>query len=168
MVGRDLGGVRTGLLAALLYGLLTAAGNPRLLATNTEIFMELALTASVLLMFRRRWFWSGLLLVLAGAFRQVAAVNLLLAVVAVVWLEPAGHRLRSAGSLAAGVSVALAAGALGLLLTGSLAGFWRWDGGRLYGFPSAPWIPPSVLQCARGSPVLFAGATGVVSTLAAA
>src|SRR5260370_9064634 len=99
--------------------------------------MELALTASVLLMFRRRWFWSGLLLVLAGAFRQVAAVNLLLAVVAVVWLEPAGHRLRSAGSLAAGVSVALAAGALGLLLPGPLAGFWRGTGGR----PSA--LPPT-------------------------
>jgi len=59
VMARDVGGFRTGLLAALFYGVLTAAGNPRLLATNTEIFMELALTASVLLMFRRRWFWSG-------------------------------------------------------------------------------------------------------------
>src|SRR5258708_6116455 len=124
VIGRDLGGIRTGLLAALFYGLLTAAGNPRLLATNTEIFMELALTASVLLMFRRHWFWSGLLLVLAGAFRQVAAVNLLLAIMGVAWLEPAGHRLRSAVSLGSGVAVALAAGPLALLLTGSLAGFW--------------------------------------------
>src|SRR5258708_7541270 len=162
MVGRDLGGVRTGLLAALLYGLLTAAGNPRLLATNTEIFMELALTASVLLMFRRRWFWSGLLLVLAGAFRQVAAVNLLLAVVAVVWLEPARHRLRSAGSLAAGVSVALAAGALGLLLTGSLAGFWRWTVGSLYGYASTTWIPTYVWQRARDSLVPFVVDMGVL------
>src|SRR3984893_18627633 len=81
VIGRDLGGARTGLLAALFYGILTAAGNPRLLATNTEIFMGLALTASALLMFRRRWFWSGVFLVLAGAFRQGAAVNLLLPVV---------------------------------------------------------------------------------------
>src|ERR1700681_2580289 len=70
VIGRDLGGVRAGLLAALFYGVLTAAGNPRLLATNTEIFMALGLTASVLLMFRRNWFWSGCLLVAAGAFRQ--------------------------------------------------------------------------------------------------
>src|SRR3981189_3712243 len=72
-IGRDLGGPRTGLLAALFYGVLTAAGNPRLLATNTEILMMLPLTASVLLVLRRRWMWSGLLLVAAGAFRQVAA-----------------------------------------------------------------------------------------------
>src|SRR5260370_13586417 len=102
-------------------------------------------------MFRRRWFWSGLLLVLAGAFRQVAAVNLLLAVVAVVWLEPAGHRLRSAGSLAAGVSGALAAGALGLLLTGSLAGFWPWHGGSLHAYASATWISTSVCHRPRGT-----------------
>src|ERR1700680_3399902 len=49
VIGRDLGRARTGLLAALFYGILTAAGNPRLLATNTEIFMELARTSSVLL-----------------------------------------------------------------------------------------------------------------------
>src|SRR5450756_2320887 len=55
-----------------------AAPCRQLLATNTEMFMALALTASVLLMFRRRWFWSGCLLVAAGAFRQVAAVNVLL------------------------------------------------------------------------------------------
>ena len=155
VIGRDLGGVRTGLLAALFYGILTAAGNPRLLATNTEIFMELALTASVLLMFRRRWFWSGLLLVLAGAFRQVAAVNLLLAVVGILWLEPAGHRWRSAGWLAGGVAVALGAGALVLLLTGSLAGFWRWTVGSLYGYASTTWIPSYVLQRAGDSLVPF-------------
>jgi hypothetical protein len=69
MIGRDLASTRVGLLAALFYGLLTAAGNPRLLASNTEIFMMLPLTASVLFMFRRQWLWTGLLLVAAGAFR---------------------------------------------------------------------------------------------------
>jgi 4-amino-4-deoxy-L-arabinose transferase-like glycosyltransferase len=155
VIGRDLGGVRTGLLAALFYGILTAAGNPRLLAANTEIFMQLALTASVLLMFRRRWFWSGLLMVLAGAFRQVAAVNLLLGVVGILWLEPAGQRWRSAGMLAGGVAVALGAGALALLLTGSLAGFWRWTVGSLYGYASTTWIPSYVLQRAGDSLVPF-------------
>ncbi len=162
VIGRDLGGIRTGLLAALFYGLLTAAGNPRLLATNTEIFMELALTASVLLMFRRHWFWSGLLLVLAGAFRQVAAVNLLLAIMGVAWLEPAGHRLRSAVSLGSGVAVALAAGPLALLLTGSLAGFWRWTVGSLYGYASTTWIPTYVWQRARDSLVPFVVDMGVM------
>jgi 4-amino-4-deoxy-L-arabinose transferase-like glycosyltransferase len=162
VIGRGLGGARTGLRAALFYGLLTAAGNPRLLATNTEIFMGLALTASVLLMFRRQWFWSGVLLVLAGAFRQVAAVNLLLAVVGIVWLEPAGHRWRAAGWLAGGVAVALAAGASVLLVTGSLAGFWRWTIGSLYGYASTTWIPSYVWQRARDSLVPFVVDMGVL------
>src|SRR5487761_995761 len=42
-IGRSLYGVRAGLLAALIYGVFTAAGNPRLLAANTEIFMMLPL-----------------------------------------------------------------------------------------------------------------------------
>jgi hypothetical protein len=155
VMGRDLGGSRTGLLAALFYGILTAAGNPRLLATNTEVFMELALTASVLLMFRRRWLWSGVLLVVAGAFRQVAAVNVLLAAVAIVWLEPPGNRWRAAAWLAGGVGGALAAGALVLELTGSLAGFWRWTVGSLYGYASTTWIPSYVWQRARDSLVPF-------------
>jgi hypothetical protein len=162
VIGRDLGGIRTGLLAALFYGILTAAGNPRLLATNTEIFMELALTASVLLMFRRRWFWSGLLLVAAGAFRQVAAVNLLLAVVGIVWLEPPGNRRRAGGWLAGGVAAALAAGASLLLATGSLAGFWRWTVGSLYGYASTTWIPSYVWQRARDSLVPFVVDMGVL------
>lgn len=155
VIGRDLGGARTGLLAALFYGMLTAAGNPRLLATNTEIFMELALTASVLLMFRRRWFWSAVLLVVAGTFRQVAVVNVMLVAVAILWLEPAGNRWRAAAWLAGGVGGALAAGALVLVLTGSLAGFWRWTVGSLYGYASTTWIPSYVWQRARDSLVPF-------------
>src|SRR6266850_8093034 len=95
MIGRDVAGGRTGLLAALFYGVLTAAGNPRLLAANTELFMMLPLTASVLLMLRRRWMWSGLLLLAAGAFRQVAAVNVVLAIAGVMWLEPPANRWRA-------------------------------------------------------------------------
>ncbi|MGH7762200.1 MAG: ArnT family glycosyltransferase [Candidatus Dormibacteraceae bacterium] len=155
VIGRDLGGARTGLLAALFYGLVTAAGNPRLLATNTEIFMQLALTASVLLMVRRRWFWSGLLLVTAGAFRQVAAVNVLLALVGIVWLEPAGGRWQAARWLAGGVAIGLAAGALVLGLTGSLTGFWRWTVGSLYGYASTTWIPSYMWQRARDSLLPF-------------
>jgi hypothetical protein len=155
VIGRDLGGFRTGLLAALFYGLLTAAGNPRLLATNTEIFMQLALTASVLLMLRRRWFWSGCLLVVAGAFRQVAAVNVLVAVAGIVWLVQAGSRWRAAAWFAGGMAAALAAGALVLLLTGSLSGFWRWTVGSLYGYASTNWIPSYVWLRAKDSVVPF-------------
>ena len=155
VIGRDHGGFRTALLAALFYGLLTAAGNPRLLATNTEIFMALGLTASVLLMFRRSWFWSGCLLVAAGAFRQVAAVNVLLAVIGILWLEPVGNRARAAAWFAGGVAAALAGGASVLLLTGSLAGFWRWTVGSLYGYASTTWIPSYVWQRAQDSLLPF-------------
>src|SRR2546425_429283 len=74
-IGSSVSGPRACLLAALIYGVLTGAGNPRLLAANTELFMMLPLSASVLLMLRRRWVWSGALLVAAGSFRQVAAIN---------------------------------------------------------------------------------------------
>jgi hypothetical protein len=127
-----------------------------LLASNTELFMMLPLTASVLLMLRRQWLWSGLLLVAAGAFRQVAAVNVVLAVVGIFWLEPAGHRWRAAARFVAGVAGALAAGALVLLATGSLAGFWRWTVGSLYGYASTNWIPEFVWMRARDSLVPFA------------
>src|ERR1700694_2273748 len=66
ITARGIAGFRAGLLAALFYGILTGAGNPRLLATNTEVLMMLPLTASVLLILRRQWLWSGGLLV-AGA-----------------------------------------------------------------------------------------------------
>src|ERR1700674_259774 len=155
VIGRDLGGVRTGLLAALFYGILTAAGNPRLLATNTELFMMLPLVASVLLMLRRQWLWSGLLLVAAGAFRQVAAVDVLLAVAGILWLEPAGNRRRAAALFAGGIVAGLAAGALALLLTGSLGGFWRWTVSSLYGYASTNWIPSFVWLRAKDSIVPF-------------
>jgi hypothetical protein len=155
VIGRDLGAVRAGLLSALFYGVLTAAGNPRLLAANTELFMMLPLVASVLLMLRRRWLWSGLLLVGAGAFRQVAAVNVLLAVAGILWLEPAGNRRRSAALFAGGIAAGLAAGALALLLTGSLAGFWRWTVSSLYGYASTNWIPSFVWLRAKDSILPF-------------
>jgi 4-amino-4-deoxy-L-arabinose transferase-like glycosyltransferase len=151
MIGRDVGGVRTGLLATLFYGVLTAAGNPRLLATNTEMLMMLPLTASVLLMLSRRWMWSGLLLVAAGAFRQVAAVNVLLAVAGLVWLEPPRQRRLAAVRFSGGIAAGLVAGAFALLLTGSLPGFWRWTVGSLYGYASTNWIPSFVWARARDS-----------------
>jgi 4-amino-4-deoxy-L-arabinose transferase-like glycosyltransferase len=155
VIGRNLGGVRTGLMAALFYGVLTAAGNSRLLATNTELFMMLPLTASVLLMLRRRWMWSGALLVAAGAFRQVAAVNVLLAVAGIFWLEPAEKRWRAGAWFAGGMAAALVAGALVLLWTGSLAGFWRWTVGSLYGYASTNWTPAFVWMRARDSLLPF-------------
>jgi hypothetical protein len=154
-IGRDLAGAKTGLVAALLYGVITAAGNPRLLATNTELFMMLPLVASVLLMLRRHWLWAGVLLVAAGAFRQVAAVNVILAVAGILWLEPAGSRARALGWFSAGIAAGLVAGALTLLLTGSLPGFWRWTVSSLYGYASTNWIPSFVWLRARDSIVPF-------------
>jgi 4-amino-4-deoxy-L-arabinose transferase-like glycosyltransferase len=155
LVARSLAGVRGGLVAALIYGILTAAGNPRLLAANTELFMMLPLTGSVLLMLRRQWVWAGLLLAVAGAFKQVAGVNVLLLPLAVVLLEPRERRLLAAVGFAGGLVAGLAAGALLLLLTGSLGGFWRWTVGSLYGYASTTWAPELVWQRARDSIVPF-------------
>jgi hypothetical protein len=100
--------------------------------------------------------WSGVLLVAAGAFRQVAAVNVLLVVVAVLWLEPRGDRWRAFGWFACGLGAALAAGALVLLVTGSLPGFWRWTVSSLYGYASTNWTPAFVWMRAKDSLVPFA------------
>src|SRR3989475_11933095 len=54
LIGRSISSPRAGLLAATFYGLLTAMGNPRLLAANTELFMTLPLAAAFLLMLRRQ------------------------------------------------------------------------------------------------------------------
>jgi Dolichyl-phosphate-mannose-protein mannosyltransferase len=151
LVARDLAGRNAGLLAALFYGLLTAAGNPRLLATNTEILMMLPLVASVLFMLRRRWLWAGVCVVVAGAFRQSAAVNVPLLLVGVFWLEPAGDRVRALILLAAGGIAALLAGAAAIELTSSLGGFWRWTIQTLTGYASLNWTPELVWLRARDS-----------------
>jgi 4-amino-4-deoxy-L-arabinose transferase-like glycosyltransferase len=155
LIARALAGRRAGLLAALFYGLLTAAGNPRLLAANTEIFMMLPLVASVLLTLRRQWFWSGVLLVAAGAFRQSAAIDLLLSGFAIYWLEPKTARLRAVGLLAGGLIAGLATGAAAVAATGSLSGFWRWTVGSLYGYASNNWAPGLVWSRAQDSLVPF-------------
>jgi 4-amino-4-deoxy-L-arabinose transferase-like glycosyltransferase len=155
LIGRDLAGQGAGLLAALFYGVLTAAGNPRLLATNTEVLMMLPLTASVLFMLGRRWAWAGAMLVVAGAFRQSAAVNLFLLLAGVLWLEPGARRLRAVAFLAGGALGALALGAAALVLTSSLAGFWRWTIQTLTGYASLNWTPAFVWLRAKDSIVPF-------------
>ena len=155
LIARDLSGTRAGVLAGLFYGLLTAAGNPRLLASNTELFMMLPLCASVLLSLRRRWFWSGALIAVAFAFRQSAAVNVVVIALAILWLEPAQARLRALIATGAGGIVALMAGAGLIALTGSLPGFWRWTIGTLVGYASNSWSPGVVLPRARDSLLPF-------------
>jgi hypothetical protein len=154
-IARALAGFRAGVLAALFYGLLTAAGNPRLLASNTEVFMMLPLSASVLLMLQRRWFWSGLLIVAAGAFRQSAAVNVVLAALGVWWLEPRALRARAAFLLTGGLVAGAAGGVALIALTGSLPGFWRWTIQTLVGYASGSWAPAYVWSRARDSLVPF-------------
>src|SRR5712664_592668 len=155
LAGRQLAGARAGVLAAVFYGVMTGAGNPRLLAANTEVFMMLPLTASLLLMLRRRWLWSGVLLAAAGAFRQSAAVNVLLLPIAIFYLEPAPTRLRAAAYFVGGLAAGLLAGAGLLAFTGSLSGFWRWTVGILTGYASSNWSPGLVLARARDSLVPF-------------
>ncbi|HSS93295.1 MAG TPA: glycosyltransferase family 39 protein, partial [Candidatus Dormibacteraeota bacterium] len=155
VIGRNLAGARAGVLAAIFYGVMTGAGNPRLLAANTEMFMMLPLTASLLLMLRRQWLWSGLLLAAAGAFRQSSAVDVLLLPLAIVYLEPRETRIRAAVSFAAGLAAGLITGAIVLALTGSLPGFWRWTIGILTQYASSNWTPALVWSRARDSVIPF-------------
>ena len=150
---RELAGRKAGLLAALFYGLLTAAGNPRLLATNTEILMMLPLAGSFLLMLRRNWFWSGVLLVAAGAFRQSAAVNLLLVPFAIAWLT--STRSAAIARFTTGLVAGLAAGSLVILATSTPQGFWRWTIQTLTGYASVNWTPAFVWLRAKDSIVPF-------------
>ncbi|HZC76755.1 MAG TPA: glycosyltransferase family 39 protein, partial [Ktedonobacterales bacterium] len=155
LAGRHLAGTRVGILAALFYGVMTAAGNPRLLAANTEAFMMLPLTASLLLMLRRRWLWSGLLLAAAGAFRQSAAVDVLLLPLAVVYLEPRRGRLRASALFIGGLAAGLVAGGALIALTGSLSGFWRWTVVILTQYAGGNWAPALVWSRAKDSVVPF-------------
>ncbi|TMD34848.1 MAG: hypothetical protein E6I95_05030 [Chloroflexi bacterium] len=155
VIGRPVAGTRAALLAALFYGVLTGAGNPRLLAANTEAFMMLPLTASFLLMLRRRWLWSGLLLTAAGAFRQSAAIDVLLVPMAVYYLEPRESRRRALALFAGGVVAGLLAGAGLLALTGSLTGFWQWTIGILGGYAGANWTADLIWSRAKDSLIPF-------------
>lgn len=154
-IARDVASRRAGLLAALFYGVLTAAGNPRLLAANTELFMMLPLTGSVLCMIRRQWFWTGALVMAAFAFRQSAAIDALLIVVAVLWLEPRSQWVRAMATVTAGALAALVVAAGLLALTGSLPGFWRWTIRTLVGYASTNWTPALVWARAKDSIVPF-------------
>jgi 4-amino-4-deoxy-L-arabinose transferase-like glycosyltransferase len=155
LIARDLSGARAGVLAALFYGLLTAAGNPRLLAANTELFMMLPLCGSVLLMLRRQWFWSAALVAAAFAFRQSAAVNVVLLALGVFWLEPSPARIRALIAAALGGIAGLLLTVGLVALTGSLPGFWRWTIGTLVGYASNSWSPGVVLPRARDSLLPF-------------
>jgi hypothetical protein len=162
VIARDLAGARAGLLAAVLYGVLTGTGNPRLLAANTELFMTLPLAAAFLLMMRRQWFWSAALMVVAGAFKQVAAIEVLLLPVGLVLLEPRDSRVRAAAWFCGGIAAGLVAGAALLAATGSIEGFWRWTVQTLVGYAQANWTPGILWTRSRDSLVPFVLDTIVV------
>jgi len=137
------------------------------LAANTELFMTLPLAAAFLLMLRRQWLWSGLLMVVAGAFKQVAAAEVLLLPVGLLVLQARGARTGAAVRFSAGILIGLAAGAVVLLLTGSLAGFWRWTVETLAGYAAGNWNPAVVLDRSQSSLIPFV-ATAIVLWVAAA
>src|SRR5256885_2556401 len=118
---------------------------------TTEIFMMLPLTASVLCMLRRQWFWSGLLLVAAVTFRQSAAVDVILIGVALWWLEQRTTVLRAAALTTAGALTRLAVATGLLAISGSLPDFWRGTIGTLGGYASTNRTPSPGRMRARDS-----------------
>jgi 4-amino-4-deoxy-L-arabinose transferase-like glycosyltransferase len=166
LIARSMGGNRGGLLAALAYGVFTGAGYPRLGAANTEAFMMLPLVASVLLQLERRWLWSGATLALAGAFKQVAAANLLLLPMALVLLEPAERRLRAGIAFGVGLAGALLLVLLAVVSTGSLPGMLHWTVGTLSGYAAASWrldgLWQRIVGGPQGGPLQFVGTTAIL------
>ena len=166
LVARSMGSIRAGLLASLAYGVFTGAGYPRLGAANTEAFMMLPLVASVLLQLERRWLWSGATLALAGAFKQVAAANLLLLPVALVLLEPAERRLRAGIAFGVGLAGAGLLVLLAVVITGSLPGMLHWTVGTLTGYAAASWrldgLWQRIVGGPQGGPLQFVATTAVL------
>jgi len=160
LTGRQLAGARAGVLAAVFYGVMTGAGNPRLLAANTELFMMLPLAISFVAMLRGHWLSSGLMLVAAGAFRQSAAIQLLLVPLALIYLEE--NRARAVALFGGGLAAGLLLGAGLLALTGSLPGFWHWTIGILTQYAGNSWTPAVVWERARDSVFPFVLATAVL------
>ncbi len=137
VLARRLAGDWAGWIAALLYGLFTAAGGPQqYAAANTEVFMNLPLVASILLLLDRRFVLAGALIALACLTKQVAIVNLPLALaVALVSTSRVRNLALVLAGFAAGAGLLLGA----LALTGSAAGFWRWTVVSLASYESPIW-----------------------------
>jgi hypothetical protein len=94
-------------------------------------------------------------MVVAGAFKQVAAVEVLLLPIGLVLLEPRDSRVRAAAWFCAGIAAGLVAGAALLAATGSIEGFWRWTVQTLVGYAEANWTPAILWQRSRDSLVPF-------------
>ena len=152
-IARRLGGERASFYTALLYCVFSMAFGPRMIAANTENFMMLPLAASMWLIVRderptvARAAGAGALIAVACLFKQVAAVNLGVVLLALVTL-PAPRATRSpalASPLAGVVALSLGVAAVGgvvaaiFVAQGSLADALHWTVQRLlfsYG-PSA-------------------------------
>jgi hypothetical protein len=151
-LARRLATPRAGVLAALFYGVFSTVYYDKMLAANTELFMVLALSAAVLLLIQNRAFAAGALIALAGLYKQIAFVMLLLAL-------PAPRRVAAA---TAGVLAALAGAALLLAATGSFPGLLHWSLLRLVGgYGQSAWSAQILSNIANGF-LPFLGASIVV------
>src|SRR2546430_12893485 len=105
-------------------------------------------------------------MVVAGAFKQVAAAEVLLLPVGLLVLEARGARMQAAARFGAGILIGLAVGAAALALTGSLSGFWRWTVETLTGYAAGNWNPAVLLDRSQSSIVPFV-ASAIVLWVAA-
>lgn len=136
-ITRRVGGRSAPCTAGLLYGVLTTFYYPKMLAANTEVFMTLPLSASVLLSLpdaegRPRGagtlVLAGVLVGMATMYRQLAALNLILTCGAAFlvsnerWMKRA---LRVAAPIV-GFVVSFSAVAAVFSLRGNLRAFWFW------------------------------------------
>ncbi len=123
VIAHRLAGAAAAWAAALLYVAFTAAGYPQMAAANTEVFMMLPASVSILLLLDGRWAAAGAALALAVMTKQVAVFQLALFPLAALYPKRAPlPLLLGAGGFVAGIAALLAV----LALTGSVEGFWQW------------------------------------------
>ncbi len=155
LLHRAAGGGRAGRLAALFYGVFTVVGPPKLQAAITEIFMMLPLAAAFCLGVRarpssagaRQGLLDGAMVALGCAFKQVAAAQLAVSVVAAV------HHGRGRSALWPLAGFALGLGALfgAVAATATLDGLGHWAIASLFAK-----YGPSGWSAARMAPLLVA------------
>jgi 4-amino-4-deoxy-L-arabinose transferase-like glycosyltransferase len=100
-VTRQLGGVRAGLVAALIYGFYAPFPLLQGSSSNTEVFLVLPMTAGIWFLLRARASglrsqlgWSGLCAALTLVIKPSALPVVALQVLLLPWIRPAGERLK--------------------------------------------------------------------------
>ena len=135
--------VKTGLVVVAALGLLASFPMLEGNTANAELFMMLPVSIGVLLMLREQAFWAGVALALAFLIKQIAAIELVACVAALLLFHP--RPLRTTGTLLLGYLLPVAATAVYLALQGVLTDFMYAGFAYYFGYMQRETRIPTVL-----------------------